>query len=118
MKQKLLFVIFGDDPCKATHAAWYATQLASEGHEVAIILDGPALGLLNGLADSDAVHAVALKAAITAGLVAGACSGAAKGCGGQLEGAVEKSGLPLLAGMNGHASISKFIERGFHLTVF
>ena len=50
-KQKLLFVLFTNEPCKRNHAFMHALDLSLHGHEVRILLEGEATRCLAERAD-------------------------------------------------------------------
>lgn len=122
MQRRILFVLFAEDGCRQAHALRYAMNLHRDGHEVRLILEGPATGLLARLEDpGDAVSSMVLEAQAS-GILAGACRRAAGGCGsdgddGPAVAAARSRGIGLLDGMDGHADIGPYIRDGFEIVV-
>lgn len=128
MSRKLLFLVFTDEPCKSTHAFWYALDLHRHGHRVTIVLEGPGTACLARAADPAEKEFADLVAQVReAGLLAGVCATAARGCGNPGAGdaaaptnadRARQAGIPLLGGMNGHAAIDGFVAEGYEIVTF
>jgi hypothetical protein len=114
MSRKLLFLVFSDEACRQNHALMYAQDLQAKGHEVRVIIEGPATAMFRE-------PSALLVRAKEAGLIAGACRRASGGCAGgerNVAGQVRDFGVELLDEMQGHAAIGAFVEQGFELVVF
>lgn len=122
MKQKLLFIVFTDEACKQNHAFMYALECSEKGHEVRIILEGPASACVNRLPEGGSFYELFRRAKNT-GIIDGVCKTASGGCstGKKLRDvakAAEKEGLKLLSDLDGHAGIGHFVEAGYQVIIF
>jgi hypothetical protein len=119
-KRKLLLVLFTNEPCKRNHAFMHAVDLSAHGHEVRILLEGDATRCL---ADREGRFGMLFDDAAAKGLVVGACKTAAVGCAStdpmrNMTSRAVEQGIPLLDGMDGHASITSYIDDGFELIIY
>ena len=121
-------MIFRTDSCAVRHIIWYADALRTNKHEVAIILEGAATGLLN-----DAAFAKDFERLAKEGVLRGACKAASNACCGtscaKKEGektaavAAGEMGVSLLDGLQAgegaanHANIAPFINDGWELVI-
>ena len=122
MKQKLLFLVFTDDACRQNHAFMYALECSALGHEVRLLLEGPATACLNRLAEGGK-FVLLFKKAKEAGLLEGLCKTASGGCSTDIKDRdvaelAEKEGLKLISDLDGHAGIGRFIGDGYQVLVF
>lgn len=122
MKKKLLFLVFTDEACRQNHAFMYALECRALGHEVRLILEGPATACVNRLS-GDGKFSLLFEKAKESGLLEGACKTAAGGCSTNKKDRnvakiAEKEGLKLISDLDGHAGIGRFIERGYRVIVF
>ena len=122
MKRKILFLVFTDDACRQNHAFMYALECSALGHEVRLLLEGPATACLNRLAEGGKFGRL-FKSARDGGLIEGACRTASGGCSTKLKDRnvaklAEKEGLKLLSDLDGHAGIGRFIGAGYQVIVF
>lgn len=120
MTRRILFVLFADDECRQFHALRYTLDLAAHGHAVRLLLEGAAAQLLTAMDDPASARGALLRQVHGAGLLAGACRGASLGCGcdGTDSPAVRAAGahgVPLVAGMEGHASLAPFAAEGYEI---
>ena len=123
MTRKLLFIVFTDEPCRRNHAFMYAIALSEQGHDVRLLVEGLATQSFRELSNDDATFSRLFRAANARGLVAGACRKAAGGCASddpsrKVGDRIVAAGVPLLDGMDGHASIETFVRDGYELVVF
>lgn len=115
MKKVALFVFNGDPMC-FVHVLLNALDMDGKGITARIVIEGAAARLVPELAKGgNPLHTLWEKAK-TAGLVAGVCKACA-GKMGTLEAAGEQ-GLELLADMNGHPSMSNYMQAGFEVISF
>lgn len=115
MKKIALFVFNGDPMC-FIHVLLNALDMHAKGYEAAVVVEGTATKLIPGLAQADSpLHGLWEKAK-AAGLVAGVC----KACAGKMGtlDAAKAQGLNLLDDMNGHPSMSGYIQDGFEVISF
>jgi hypothetical protein len=122
MPRKILFVLFADDECRQFHALWYALDLNGHGHDIRLLLEGPATRLTRDLEVPGSALGEALRRVQAAGLLAGACFKASCGCGtdatdSESVRAAKAQAVPLLDGMGGHAAIEPFVREGYEIVV-
>ncbi len=112
MKKYLIYAMQGEEMC-FMHVLMNALDLNQAGHEVKIIFEGASVKLAPVLERKKHVLYVQAK---EKDLIAGVC----KACSSSLSvmEEVEKTGLPLLDDMNGHAGIRPFVEEGYEVIVF
>ncbi|MFO8113300.1 MAG: DsrE family protein [Desulfosalsimonadaceae bacterium] len=115
MKKSCLFVFNGDPMC-FIHVLLNALDMNDRDHEVGIVIEGAATGLLPELAqEENPLHALWEKTK-AANLIAGVC----KACStkmGTMDSAVDQD-LKLLDDMGGHPSIAEFQDKGFDVITF
>ena len=115
MKKVALFVFNGDPMC-FIHVLLNALDLDSKGYTAKVVIEGAATKLLPELVKKDnPLHALWEKTK-AAGLIAGVCKACA-GKMGTLEAAKEQN-LDLLDDMNGHPSMSGYLQDGFEVISF
>ena len=115
MKKVALFVFNGDPMC-FIHVLLNALDMDSKGYEAKVVIEGAATKLIHDLAKTDNPLHTLWEKTKTAGLIAGVC----KACAGKMETleAARDQGLELLADMNGHPSMSGYIQDGFEVISF
>ena len=121
--RRLLFVLFQGGQCELTHALLYALDLTERGHEVALILEGPAIAATVAMDDGQGRFSQLLRAVRERGLLRGACRTAAGGCASTDPGArvlegLGARGIPLLDELDGHAGVGEYVDRGYELVTF
>jgi len=127
--KKVALILMTDELCKSFHCYVWGLDLKSKGHDVKIVLEGPAtrhLAFMNPQNTSDLAQQ--FRAAHAAGLIVGACQAAAVGCacggpcaqgeGEPLTQIAEQSRIPMLAEVHGHAGITDFVDQGYQIIVF
>ena len=115
MKKIALFVFNGDPMC-FIHVLLNALDLDSKGYTAKVVIEGAATKLLPELVKKDNPLHTLWEKAKTAGIIAGVCKACA-GKMGTLEAAKEQN-LELLADMNGHPSMSGYLQEGFEVISF
>lgn len=110
-----LFAFNGEAMC-FVHVLLNALDLAARGHEVQIVVEGAACGLVPKFTEAGSPLAPLWRQARDKGLVAGVCRACAAKLGTLT--AAEAQGLPLLADMQGHAGMGGFLDRGFTIITF
>jgi len=120
--RKMLFVVFTDDDCKLNHAFLYANDLKEKGHRVKIILEGVATKVVNKLEQEGSEYFKKLFGkALDNNLIAGACEKASSGCQTpdiSVMSIMKKNQISMLNQLNGHASISEYLDDGYELVIF
>lgn len=112
MKKHLIYAMEGEQMC-FLHALMNAEQLQTAGYEVKIIIEGAACKLIPVLeADGNRLY-LKLK---ENGTIKGVCLACSKMLGVYEDN--EKSGIPFLSDMNGHAGMKDLIDQGYEVMVF
>lgn len=118
MARKLLFVVFTNDACKRNHAYLWAADLARQGHQVRIVIEGEAT---QSLREREGRFGELFEQARGMGLIAGCCKAASSGCSDPARDVAAIAtglGLKLLDGADGHASIAPFVGEGYEVVTF
>ncbi len=110
-----LFVFNGDPMC-FIHVLLNALDMDRRGHEVRLVIEGAATGLLPQLEAEDHPLHKLWKKTLASGLVDGVCKACAAKTGG-LETA-RGLGLTLRDDMNGHPSMAAYRQAGCELVTF
>ena len=114
--KKIIFFTFRDNPLCFIHVLLNALDMAEQGMEGKIILEGESVRLVPIMADpGHFLHPLYTKAK-NKGLIVGAC----KACTSkmmQLD-AVGKEQIPLLEGLAGHPSMGEYMEQGYSILTF
>jgi len=115
MKKVALFVFNGDPMC-FIHVLLNALDMNAKGYTAKVVVEGAATRLIPELAKPDNPLNGLWEKTKTAGLIAGVC----KACAGKMDtlDAVKDQGLELLADMNGHPSMSGYLQDGFEVISF
>lgn len=115
MKKAALFAFNGDPMC-FVHVLLTALDMHQRGDEVKIVIEGSATRLVPDLGKTDHPLNRLYEKVKGLGLVDGAC----KACSGKtgVMDAVKAQGLKLLEEMNGHPSMARYGEEGFHIVTF
>jgi hypothetical protein len=114
--QKIVFFAFRDNPLCFIHVLLNALDMAEQGLEGKIVLEGEAVTLVPVMADpGHFLHGLYVKAK-EKGLIVGAC----KACSNKLKvsEAVTKEGIPLIGEMAGHPAMADFTQQGFTILTF
>ncbi len=122
MSRKILFLVFTDEVCKQNHAFWYAKDLKEKGHQVKMVIEGPAIKCLNRL-DSEENFSKLFKEVKDLGIIDGLCKTASGGCStGQAKRDVKSiakdQGLVFLDDLHGHAGITSYIDNDYQIITF
>jgi hypothetical protein len=115
MKKVALFVFNGDPVC-FIHVLLNGLDMKEKGMDGRIIVEGAATALLPKLAKPENPLNKLWEKAKSMGIVEGVCKGCAHKTG-TVDEAV-KQGLALLDDMDGHPSISRYMEEGFEIISF
>ena len=114
--EKTLFFAFRDNPLCFIHVLLNALDMAEQGMEGKIILEGEAVTLVPLMADPSHFLHQLYKKARKAGLILGACKACATKL--QMLDAIEKEEIPLIEGLAGHPSMSSYIKQGYTILTF
>ena len=97
------------------HVLLNALDMDAKGHEVAVVLEGAACGLIPKLGEGGPFAAQYAEVR-EKGLIKAVCKACAAKMGG-LE-AAEAQGLPINGDMSGHPPLEEYVTAGYHLITF
>ena len=114
--QKTVFFAFRDDPVCFIHVLLNSLDMASQGMEGKIILEGKSVTLVSAMAKPDHLLHRLYTEVKQQGLLLGAC----RSCSAKLGAAtaVEAEGIPFIGGMSGHPAMSPYIAQGYSVITF
>lgn len=115
MKKIALLAYNGELSCFA-HVMLYALDLEQKGHEVKVVIEGAATGLITELAQPGAPFANLYSQLREKKLLTCICKACSQKMGTLAE--AEKQGLAIVGDMQGHPSIEKFLSDGFQVISF
>lgn len=114
--KKIVMFVFNGDPMCFVHVLLNALDMKDKGHDVRVVIEGAAAGLIKTVAEKDhPLHGLWEK--IKAG---GGIEGVCRACSakmGTLKEA-ERQGLKLLDDMSGHPGMAGYVDRGFEIITF
>lgn len=114
--KKILFFAFRDNPLCFIHVLLNSLDLAKQGMEGKIILEGEAVTLVPLMADpGHFLHPLYLQVR-QQDLFVGACRACSHKL--QVAEAIEKEGLPLIGEMSGHPAMSHYLHTGYTILTF
>ncbi len=115
MDKIALFAFNGEMMC-FVHVLLNAKDLAKQGYQVQLIVEGAATALIPQLADPTNPMGDLYCQVKEDGLIAGAC----RACSAKMKvlDAVEAEGLTLLDDMMGHPSMSRYLAAGYRIITF
>lgn len=116
MASKFALFAFNGEPMCFIHVLLNALDLDARGHEVQVVVEGAACGLVPRFTEPASPLAPLFTQARVQGLVAGVCRACAAKLG--TLAAAEAQELPLLADMQGHAGMGGFVDRGYTIITF
>lgn len=116
MMDKIVLFAFNGELMCFVHVLLNAKNLAKQGHEVKIVVEGSATALIPQLADPTNPMGDLYSQVKEDGLIAGAC----RACSAKMKvlPAVEAEGLTLLDDMKGHPSMSRYLDDGYRVITF
>jgi hypothetical protein len=115
MKKVVLLAYNGELTCFA-HVMLYALDLEAKGHEVKVVIEGAATGLITQLAQSGTPFANLYSRLREKKLLTCICKACSQKMGTLPE--AEKQGLTIVGDMQGHPSIEGFLSEGFQIISF
>lgn len=114
--KKIIFFAFRDNPLCFIHVLLNALDMAKQGMEGKIILEGESVTLVPLMADpTHFLHPLYTKAR-DAGLIVGACKACATKL--QMLAAIDQEQIPLIEGLAGHPAMAPYIEQGYTILTF
>ena len=113
MGNKVAIVAMTGEMACFVHVMLNGLDMVKRGFDVKIIIEGKATGLVKELAGSEKPYAPLYAKLREAGIVDCVCRACAKTMG-ALD-AVGEQGLPVCDEMNGHPSLGRYMEEGFHI---
>ncbi|MDN5280780.1 MAG: hypothetical protein PWR01_4745 [Clostridiales bacterium] len=113
MKKKIVIFAFQGELMCFAHALLNAIDLKEQGHEVKLVIEGSATGLIGTLNEKGTPFHALYRRVITEEILAGVC----KACAGKTDSlfAAEKQDLTLLSEMNGHPGFSTWLKKGYEI---
>lgn len=114
--KKIALVVFNGELMCFTHVMLYGLDFAAKGYDVKIILEGAATKLPGQLKDPEEPFAELYKKIIDKNLIDCVCMACSVKMGAAKE--IEGQGLPLNGELNGHPSLSKYVEQGYQVITF
>lgn len=116
MKKVVLFAFNGEPMCFA-HVLLNAFEMKQRGYDARIVIEGSATKLIHTLReDENLPFAKLYTKAVAEGLVDAVCDACAATMGSKAS--AQEQGLRLVGDMNGHPSISHYLEEGFEVLTF
>lgn len=114
---KVALFAFNGEPMCFAHVLLNAQDMQAKGHEVTVVIEGSATGLVKQFAQDPATPFAGLYEKLReAGLIGCVC----KACSakmGSLQSA-EAQGLALCDEMSGHPSVERFLREGYQVLTF
>ena len=115
--KKYVMYAFNGDPMCFVHVLLNALDMHAKGYAVKVVIEGAATKLIKEFRENEKAPFRDLYIQLkNRKLVEGVCQACAKKMG-SLE-AAKAENLPILGDMNGHPSMSKFVDDGFHVITF
>jgi hypothetical protein len=113
---KIALVAFQGEAMCFAHVLLNALDMQAKGHEVAVVIEGAACGLIPKLAEPGVPFGKQYLDVCQKGLVKAVCKACANKMGG-LEAAKEQ-GLPIDGEMHGHPSLASYVANGYQVITF
>jgi len=114
-KKAALFVFNGDPMC-FIHVLLNSLNLAENGYEVKLVIEGSATKLIPGLDETGNPQHRLWQRVKEKGLVAGVCKACATKTG--VLDACKQQALSLIGDMSGHPAMSAYLDDGYELITF
>ncbi|HHB76681.1 MAG TPA: cytoplasmic protein [Desulfobulbus sp.] len=115
MKKTAIFAFRGDPMC-FIHVLLNGLDLAEQGMEGKIIIEGEAVKLVPEMAKPDHFLHQLFKKAQGQGIIVGACRACSNKLG--VAQAVTDTGVELIGAMSGHPAMSEYIDKGYSIITF
>jgi hypothetical protein len=114
---KIVLAAFNGEPMCFVHVLLNAMDMKEKGHEVTIVIEGPATALAKDLHENpDKPFAPLYKKAKEQGLIGCACQACSQKTG-ALD-SLKEQGIELCNEMNGHPSLARLMEEGHQVLTF
>lgn len=114
--KKIALVVFNGELMCFTHVMLYGRDFAAKGYDVKIILEGAATKLPGQLTHPEAPFAELYKKIKEENLIDCVCKACSVKMGVFDE--IEEQNLSLNGELNGHPSLSKYVEQGYQIITF
>jgi hypothetical protein len=114
--QKAALFVFNGDPMCFIHVLLNGLDLAENGYDVELVIEGAATQLIPGLGKTDNPQHRLWENVKQKGLVAGVCLACATKTGVVAD--CQAQDLKLLEDMSGHPAMSTYLNRGYQLITF
>lgn len=114
--EKIALVAFNGEPMCFVHVMLNALDLAANGHDVKVIIEGSATKLVKTLADPRQPFAALYQKMKDKGLISAVCKACAAKMG--VLDAVVAQKLPLGDDMSGHPSLQPYLLQGYKIITF
>ncbi len=114
--KKVALVAFNGEAMCFVHVLLNALDMAQNGVEVKVVIEGSATRLVKELNDPEKPFAELYKKVKDNGLIDCVC----KACAGKMESlqSAQEQDLPLCDEVLGHPSLRKFMEKGYEIITF
>ena len=116
MGRKIAMFVFNGEPLCFVHVMLNALDLHEKGHDVKVIMEGSATGLIRELADPDAPFAGLFSKMKSEGLIECACKACANKMGSAAD--AKEQQIELCAEMSGHPAMSRYMKKGYEILTF
>lgn len=116
MNKKVVLFVFNPDPMCFIHVLLNAMDMHRKSCDILVVIEGAAVTLVPELEKEEHQLHRMWKQADEKGLIHGVCMACSKKLG-VLE-KVKQAGFSLLDDMNGHPSMSGYIEKGYEVLIF
>ena len=113
---KFALFAFNGDPMCFVHVLLHTLDMQKQGYDVKLVIEGSATKLVKDLLNPDAPFAKLYAQIKEAGLIDCVCRACANKMG-SLESA-EEQGLPICDDLQGHPSMTGYIENGYTIITF
>ena len=116
MNKKVVLVAFNGESMCFVHVLLNALDMERKGYEVKVVIEGSATKVANELNDKEKPFGKLYLDVREKGLIDCVC----QACAAKMEvlQGIEAQGLPLCTEMNGHPSLGKYLEQGYHVITF
>ena len=114
--KKIAFFVFNGDPMCFIHVLLNAIDMKKKGYDIKLIIEGASTGLIPKIDSLDKPIQNLWKEVISLDIIDAVC----KACANKL-GAFEASkeqGLPLKGDLNGHPSMTSYLNSGYEIITF
>jgi hypothetical protein len=115
MEKTALFAFNGDPMC-FVHVMLHALDMKEKQYDVKLIIEGSATKLIVDLENPDAAFAGLYQKLKQSGVIDCVCRACASKMGSLEE--AERQGFPICGELNGHPSMTRYMESGYSIITF